>query len=139
MTPSSVGFWLATSVFCVVLGVSGFANFARLDFMVQNMVAHGYPVYFMTILGFAKLAGVVALLVPGRPLLKEWAYAGFAFNLLGATATHVFSGDPIGEAARPAIVLCVGVASYLLRPTARRLPESIVVGHRQSYSSPLGS
>ena len=81
----------------------------------------GYPPYMMTILGTAKLLGVIALLIPGHPLLKEWAYAGFTFNLLGATASHLFAGDPISEALPPFILLCVGATSYTLRPASRRL------------------
>ena len=65
--------------------------------------------------------GVAALLAPGLPLLKEWAYAGFTFNLVGATASHVFGGDPISETIRPAIILALGAASYHWRPASRRL------------------
>jgi len=92
------------------------------------MTELGYPTYFMTIIGTWKLLGVAALLAPRQPLLKEWAYAGFAFNLAGATASHVFSGDPLGVFARPAIILAIGAASYLLRPAERRLASSPTLG-----------
>ena len=121
-------YWLTTGLFCAVLGFSGFAHFTHFDGMVEAMTKLGYPLYFMTILGSAKLLGVAALLAPGRPLLKEWAYAGFGFNLLGATASHAFTGDPLSEAIRPALVLGLGVTSYLLRPAARRLPSSPALG-----------
>ena len=111
-----------------MLGFSGFAHFTHLERMVEAMTKLGYPLYFMTILGTAKLLGVAALLAPGRPLLKEWAYAGFGFNLLGATASHAFTGDPLSEMIRPAIVLGLGTASYLLRPAARRLASSPTLG-----------
>ena len=120
-------YWLTTGLFCAVLGFSGFAHFTHLDPMVEAMTKLGYPLYFMTILGSAKLLGVAALLAPGRPLLKEWAYAGFAFNLLGATASHGFTGDPLSETIRPATVLVLGAASYLLRPAARRLPSALAL------------
>jgi hypothetical protein len=103
-------YWLTTGLFCAVLGFSGFAHFTHLEPMVEAMTKLGYPLYFMTILGSAKLLGVAALLAPGRPLLKEWAYAGFAFNLLGATACHRFPqlygrpaerDDPSGHGAGP--------------------------------------
>ena len=121
-------YWLTTGLFCAVLGFSGFAHFTHLEPMVEAMTKLGYPLYFMTILGSAKLLGVAALLAPGRPLLKEWAYAGFAFNLLGATASHGFTGDPLSETIRPATVLVLGAASYLLRPAARRLPSAPALG-----------
>ena len=121
-------YWLTTGLFCAVLGFSGFAHFSHLEPMVEAMTHLGYPLYFMTILGSAKLLGVVTLLAPGRPLLKEWAYAGFAFNLLGATASHAFTGDPLSETIRPALVLALGAASYLLRPVVRRLPSAPAPG-----------
>ena len=80
--------------------------------------------YCMSILGLAKLLGVLALLAPRRPLLKEWAYAGFAFSLAGAVATHAFVADPVAEWLPPVVLLGVGAGSYLLRPADRRLPAS---------------
>jgi hypothetical protein len=127
MNARHISYWLATGIFCAMLGFSGIGHSLRAEFLVESMTALGYPVYFMTIIGVFKLAGVVTLLAPGLPLLKEWAYAGFAFNLIGATASHVFAGDPLSHAIRPAIVLGVGVASYLLRPASRRLPQSFGV------------
>ncbi len=132
-------YWLTTGLFCAVLGFSGSAHFSHLEPMVEAMTRLGYPLYFMTILGSAKLLGVAALLAPGRPLLKEWAYAGFAFNLLGATASHAFTGDPLSETIRPAVVLVLGAASYLLRPAARRLPSAPSLGEASLPSHAVGA
>jgi hypothetical protein len=120
----TLSYWIATGLFAAVLGFSGVAHFGHLDAMVQSMTALGYPVYFMTIIGLAKLLGVATLLIPGQPLLKEWAYAGFAFNLTGATASHLFVGDPASEFVPPACLLGLAAVSYLLRPASRRLPAS---------------
>lgn len=121
MEKKTLAYWITTGLFCAVLGFSGIAHFTHVETMVESMTALGYPVYFMTILGLAKLLGVVALLVPGQPLLKEWAYAGFGFNLIGAVSSHLFVGDPASEFVPPAVLLLVGAASYLSRPAARRL------------------
>jgi hypothetical protein len=115
-------YWPATAIFCAVLTFSGVMHAIRIDWMLESMSALGYPPYFMTILGTAKLLGVAALLAPGRPLLKEWAYAGFAFNLLGATATHLSVADPLSEYAGPLVLLAIASASYLTRPASRRMP-----------------
>src|SRR5947208_16054380 len=56
---------------------------------VYGITHFGYPVYFLTILGIWKLLGVVAVLIPKFPLLKEWAYAGFFFAMTGAEFSHV--------------------------------------------------
>jgi hypothetical protein len=84
----------------------------------------GYPEYLMTILGGAKILGVIALLIPGVPLLKEWAYSGFTFDMLGASASHAFVGDSIAETVTPLVVLAFGITSYCLRPAKRRLQLS---------------
>ena len=61
--------------------------------IVKIMVLLGYPVYLMKILGFAKILGGLAILTGKSPRLKEWAYAGFAFDFLGATASHILARD----------------------------------------------
>ena len=115
------GYWISTGVFCALYVYGGTSHLLRTEQIAAGMAILGYPAYVMTILGVAKLLGVAALLVPGRPLLKEWAYAGFTFNLLGATASHLFVGDPLAETLRPVFVLGVGAASYRLRPMSRRM------------------
>jgi len=117
----TVAYWLTTVLFCLVLAFSGAMHTFHAEFMVKNMASLGYPVYFMTIIGSFKLLGVVALLAPRLPLLKEWAYAGFTFNLIGAAASHAYSGETIDHWIRPLVVLAVGAGSYLLRPASRRL------------------
>ena len=114
-------YWAVTGVFCLFFTFGGAAHLFRAEQMVEGMTHLGYPVYVMTIIGAAKLCGVVALLVPKQPLLKEWAYAGFAFDLIGAVASHLFVGDGFGETAPPAVLLLVGAASWKLRPASRRL------------------
>jgi uncharacterized membrane protein YphA (DoxX/SURF4 family) len=63
------------------------------DATVQALKLLGYPLYLMKILGFSKILGAVAILTGRIPRMKEWAYAGFAFDFLGATASHLFAGD----------------------------------------------
>ena len=112
---------MATGVFCLAMTAGGTMNLLRAELQKESMVALGYPEYLMTILGTAKLLGVVALLMPRFPLLKEWAYAGFTFDLLGASASHAFVRDPPMETALPLIILGIAAASYVLRPASRRL------------------
>lgn len=81
----------------------------------ETLTRLGYPAYFLIILGTAKLLGSLAILQSRVPTLREWAYAGFTFVLLGATATHLFSGDALGVAAFPAALLLPLAVSYQLR------------------------
>ena len=128
MNRKTLAYWITTGLFCAVVAFSGFAHFTHQPNMVEAMTHLGYPLYFMTIIGLAKILGVFVVLVPARPTLKEWAYAGLCFNLAGATASHAFSGDPLSHTVRPAIVLGLCVASYLLRPEARRIPSAPTLG-----------
>ena len=121
MNKEALAYWIPTTLFCAILTFSGIAHFGQLNEMVKSMTALGYPTYFMTIIGAAKLLGVVALLAPGFGLLKEWAYAGFCFNLIGAVATHLFVADPVGEWLPPLVLLGLGAASYHFRPAGRRI------------------
>lgn len=116
-----LGYWLATGLFCLAMTAGGTMNLLHVDVQKESIRALGYPKYLMTILGTAKVLGVTALLIPGTPMLKEWAYAGFTFDLLGAAASHAFVGDAAMEVVLPLIVLGIASASYLLRPASRRL------------------
>lgn len=81
----------------------------------------GYPVYFLTIIGVWKLLGVVALLMPRFPLLKEWAYAGFFFLMTGALFSHIAMGDPIAELGPGLLLLVLTMVSWYFRPASRKL------------------
>lgn len=115
----------------VYLGTLGLFSLAMLGSGVMDLVLPppllagmqhlGYPAYFVALLGVWKLLGVAAVLAPRLPRLKEWAYAGFAFDLSGAAVSHLISGDGVGKALIPLVLLSVGMASWALRPAGRRL------------------
>jgi len=85
-------------------------------------IAHlGYPLYFLTILGIWKILGVLAVLVPRRPLVKEWAYAGFFFTMSGAIFSHVAVGDPLKELFPSLLLLVLTVVSWYFRPADRKI------------------
>jgi uncharacterized membrane protein YphA (DoxX/SURF4 family) len=122
MNKRLIGYWIATALFCLAMTAGGTMNLLRVEPQQEAMANLGYPMYLMTILGVAKILGVIALLAPRLPLLKEWAYAGFTFDMLGAAASHAFVGDSPAEIVTPLVVLAIAIASYWLRPPPRRLP-----------------
>jgi uncharacterized membrane protein YphA (DoxX/SURF4 family) len=85
------------------------------------MTQLGYPVYFLTLLGIWKMLGVVAVLIPKFPLLKEWAYAGFFFAMSGATFSRIASGDSINEIFPSLLLLILTVVSWYFRPADRKI------------------
>ena len=68
------------------------------------------------------------MLAPRLPRLKEWAYAGFAFDLSGAAVSHLVSADGIDKVVVPLFLLAIGLASWALRPASRRLEPATVAG-----------
>lgn len=105
--------WIATVAFVVPLGWSAVQYLTEAPKMVETMTVHlGYPMYFLTILGVAKLLGAAALLVSRPARLKEWAYAGFTFELIGAFVSHMAVGDPLSTALIPIAFLALMVVSY---------------------------
>ena len=87
-----------------------------------DMITHlGYPVYLLTLLGAWKILGVVALLIPKFPLLKEWAYAGFFFIMTGAIFSHIASGDPAISILPSLLLLALVGLSWYFRPADRKI------------------
>jgi hypothetical protein len=121
MKAKLIAYWIVTVLFCVGMSIGGILDLLRHPDAVKALTDLGYPEYVALILGFYKVAGVIVLLLPGLRVLKEWAYAGFLFDVTGAFASHYFSKDPIMAMVYPVIFLAVGAASYLLRPESRRL------------------
>lgn len=87
----------------------------------------GYPPYFAAMLGAWKLLGALAIAAPGFPRLKEWAYAGFAFDLIAAAASRAAVGDGAADIVAPLVFLALVVASWALRPASRRLAQHATV------------
>jgi hypothetical protein len=91
----------------------------------------------MTILGVAKLLGIAAILFGRFPTLKEWAYAGFTFDVLGAFLSHLMAGDSFLIALVPLLFLAVQLGSYFLW---RRLGRAVPARDGESpHSRPLGT
>ena len=119
----AIGYWIFT-LLVVFENAAGFLwAFLHIEYL-RVMLAHlGYPQYFMNIMGAWQLAAAAALIAPGFPLLKEWAYAGVLFNYSSAIISHISVGDGSGVWI-PALMFAVfTVSSWLLRPSNRRLPN----------------
>jgi hypothetical protein len=90
-----VGFWIFTALFCLEMTFTAYYELMTLPQAAQAFTRLGFPAAsFRVELSFAKVAGVIALLVPVVPArLKEWAYAGFAVNLVSALIAHFSIND----------------------------------------------
>ena len=110
----TASYWISTAIVAFAFLSGGLAYLAGAEVPLRGMAELGYPAYFVTILGVCKTLGALALVTPRFPRLKEWAYAGIAFDLLGAAASHAAVGDPAMKVAAPLIVLAIAAVSWSL-------------------------
>jgi hypothetical protein len=114
-------YWVATIWLALGMVSTGIVQLLKLK-EEADMFAHlGYPLYFLTILGSWKILGVVAVLMPKFPLLKEWAYAGFFFAMTGAIFSHIAAGDGAADFFGPSLLIILTVVSWYFRPADRRM------------------
>lgn len=98
-------YWILTALVILPMLAGGIPELftSGPELVIQSLQKMGYPLYLMKILGLAKILGSIAIISGYSPRLKEWAYAGFTFDLLGATASHILADD--SENAAPAFIL----------------------------------
>jgi uncharacterized membrane protein YphA (DoxX/SURF4 family) len=113
-----VAYWVSTSLLCAMSLFAGYAYLSGSPQAVQGFAQVGYPQQLRIILGIVKPLGAIALLVPGLPRLKEWAYAGFTFAWISAFIAH-YLAKQAGEAFAPLLLLALLIVSYLTRPASR--------------------
>lgn len=121
MKSKHVTYWSTTSVVAFVLLSGGVASLLERPENLRGMAELGYPAYMLAILGFWKVLGALALLAPGFPRLKEWAYAGAFFDLTGATFSHAAAGPDPAHLIWPASFAVLVMISWAARPANRTL------------------
>ena len=121
MKTKLVGYWVTTIFLVFGILSGGVAELFQRPDNVQGIVHLGYPVYFVTLIGFWKVLGSITLLVPGFPRVKEWAYAGILFNMTGAAVSHAVCGDAAFHVVATLGFALLAVASWWLRPQSRIL------------------
>ena len=120
-------YWVATLWLALGMTSTGIVQLIEMQEEIDRTVDHlGFPVYFLTIIGSWKILGVIAVLVPKFPLIKEWAYAGFFFNMTGALYAHIIMRDPIGEMFPAMLLLTLTIVSWYFRPASRKLSPNFV-------------
>ena len=117
-------YWISTLWLSLGMLVVGAGQLFKMEqgqggvYMIKHL---GYPLYFLTIIVIWKILGVVAVLIPKFPLLKEWAYAGFFFIMSGAMFSHIATGDNVNSLFPSLLLLILTVVSWYLRPESRKI------------------
>ena len=114
-------YWITTVLSVIAFMIPGIGNLTHHPHFAADMAHLGYPSYFLTLIGFWKILGAVAIIVPNLKRLKEWAYAGMIFDLTGAAFSRSSSHDEFIMALIPLLIACVVITSWALRPASKRL------------------
>ena len=120
-------YWIATIWLALGMLSTGIVQLIKMKDEVAMFTHLGYPVYLLTILGVWKILGIIAILIPKFPLLKEWAYAGFFFAMSGAVLSHLAAGDAAKELFGPVLLLVLTAVSWYFRPANRKIISVILV------------
>ena len=116
-----VYYWVVTIFLALGMTAGGVQQMFQIGGYNEIVSGLGYPLYLLSIIGTWKILGVIVILVPKFPLVKEWAYAGFFFVMSGAFISHLTVGQSFSEAVPALILLSVTVLSWFLRPASRKL------------------
>jgi uncharacterized membrane protein YphA (DoxX/SURF4 family) len=119
-------YWVTTGLVAAFGFIPAFSYLSANPQAVQGFAHVGYPQQLRIILGIAKPLGAIALLVPGFPRLKEWAYAGFTFAWICAIVAHYLAGDG-PKALMPLILLLILFVSYFTEPATHLRQPGIEV------------
>jgi DoxX-like family len=114
MQPKTIktAYWISTILFALMMFMDGIGGVTLQQEGIDVMIHLHYPIYIMTLLGILKILGVVAILQTRFYAVKEWAYAGFAFNFIGAFFSRFAAGDGGFELFGPVIALVIFSVPY---------------------------
>ncbi len=114
-------YWAVTIFLSFGMLAGGIQQLLQIGGYNEIITQLGYPLYLLSILGAWKILGIIAILIPKQPLLKEWAYAGFFFAMSGAFISHLAVGQSLVDALPSLILMVVTVLSWYFRPADRKL------------------
>ena len=117
-------YWIATIWLSLGMLSTGIVQLIKLQEEIDMIEHLGYPPHLMTLLGITKILGVIVILLPKLPKLKEWVYAGFVFTMTGALYSHIASHDAATEFFGPSLLLVLTMVSWYFRPDDKKINHS---------------
>ncbi len=121
MKKINIIYWVSTIIFAALMLLSAYPDIVKNEQAVEIMHNQmGYPEYLIQFIGVAKLLGVIAILIPGFDRIKEWAYAGLFFDLVGATYSAIAAGGFDPMMLTMLIFFIPGIVSYIYHHKKRK-------------------
>lgn len=108
----NVYFWVFTGLLIPSLGYGSFMELMGNPESIEILTGLGYPAYLSPFLGFARILALIVIFIPRFPRLKEWAYAGLVFDIIGAIYSQLAVGNPLTYIIFPILILLVVFTSY---------------------------
>src|SRR6478609_11114337 len=112
MKKNDIGFWVCTGLLIPALGYGSIMEIMRNPDSIKIITSLGYPSYLSPFLGVARILALITFVTPKFPRLKEWAYAGLVFDIIGAIYSQIAIGNPLTYIIFPMIILGVVFGSY---------------------------
>ena len=107
-------YWITTGLLALLMAFSAISSLVSTGPALEFFKGLNMPAYLISFISIAKILGVVGILIPGYPRIKEWAYAGLIFDLIGAWWCNFSSGKTTAEWFPIIIFIGVAFASYFL-------------------------
>lgn len=114
MKKINIFYWICTGMLIPAIGIGSIFGIVPNEDSLKVFSSLGYPAYIVPFLSVAKLLGLIVIFVPKYPRLKEWAYAGIAFDVIGATYSIIAIGSPLTHIIFPTLALLFLFGSYFL-------------------------
>lgn len=141
MKKTKIIYWILTSLFALFMLSSAIPDVVSSPVAVKGMhEGLGYPLYFIPFIGVAKILGIAAILIPGYPRVKEWAYAGLIFDLTGASYSIASTGQPVGGLLFMLLPLALAAGSYIFYHKKQRAVQArkIQLSVQSGYQNKIG-
>ena len=122
MKKTTILYWVFTGLFAFVMLGSAIPDILIMPMAVEGFKGIGYPAFLVPFLGWAKLLGVIGILVPSHPRIKEWAYAGLMYDIIGAIYSVAFV-EPVTTWLPMLVIPLVGAVSYLYYHKKQQLAQ----------------
>ena len=135
-------YWVFTGLMAAFMLVGAVPDILQVSQVLDFFKHLGYPRYLLPFLGTAKALGVIVVLIPGFRALKEWAYAGLAFDLVGALYSHLSVGDPPRVWIMPVVGLVLVAGSYWFyrqEVTYKRLGSPLISARGGEYARQMAA
>lgn len=112
MKKTKIFYWVFTIVMSALLGIGAIFDAISAPEAIQHVTEIGYPAYIVPFLGVAKALGIIAILIPGFQRIKEWAYAGLMYDVIGALYSHIAFGHDVSVWGGMIVLIGLITASY---------------------------